>query len=148
MLLDTIQTNLKDALKSHDDIKVSTLRLLISALHNERIAKMHDLHEDEEIVVFAKQAKQRRDSIEQYQKGGRTDLVEQETAELKIIESYLPQQMSEAEIKSVAEKKIKELGVTNAQGVGKLMGALMAELKGKADGVKVKQVVSSLLNRD
>jgi len=145
MFLDQLQSDLKDAMKARDEARVSTLRLIISALKNEQIAKKGDLAESDELTVLSKQAKQRKDSIAQYEKGGRDDLVAQESKELEIIQTYLPAQMSDDEVKALVQEKMGALGVTDKSGVGKLMGALMGDLKGKADGAVVKRVVQELL---
>ena len=99
------------------------------------------------MTVIAKQAKQRRESIAEFQKGGRTDLVEQESAELAILDDYLPQQLSEAEVRIKAEAVVAQLGVTDVRGIGQVMKQLMAELQGQADGKVVNQVVRQILSK-
>jgi uncharacterized protein YqeY len=102
------------------------------------------LSDEEAIAVITRSAKQRKDSIEQFGKGGRQDLVEAETAQLKILEEYLPKLMEKGEIEKVAKSKKEELGITDATKKGMLMSALMKDLKGQADGSMVKEVVDSL----
>ena len=132
-------------MKAHDEVRTSTLRLLSSAFNYEKIEKQHDLTGEEELNVIRKQAKQRKDSIEQFKAGGREDLVETEEKELEIIKKYLPEEVSEEKIRKVAEKKKEEMGVTDKSKMGILVGAVMKELKGQADGSVVKKLVEKAL---
>jgi uncharacterized protein len=138
------------ALKAHEAVRLSVLRGLLSSFTNEAVAKGKkpdaDLTDEEALAVIKRAGKQRKDSIEQFQKGGRADLVEKESEELKIIEEYLPEQMSEEEIEKIARMKIEELGVTDKSGLGKLTGAVMKEIAGRADGTTVKNVIERLLS--
>ncbi len=133
---------------ARDSVKLITLRGLANSMTNELIAQKRPLTDemsDEEVVrLLQRLAKQRRDAIEQFAKGGRPELVTSETAELKIIEAYLPQMMSKDEIRKIAEAKKAELGITDKAGIGKFMAALMKDLKGKANGTDVKEVVEGL----
>jgi len=144
-----IEAELKSALKSGEKEKAGALRFLISAIKNHQIeikAKGEEYLKDEEVVaVVRRQAKQRKDSISEYEKGGRTDLAEKEKRELAILENYLPAQAGEEKIREVVKSKIAELGIADKSGFGKLMGAAMAELKGQADGDAVKKVVEEEL---
>ena len=145
-LLDTINQDLKTAMKSGDEVGKRTLRGLKAAITRAEKEKGNQpLTDDEILAVLQKQAKQRRDSIEAYQQAGRDDLVAEESAELAVIETYLPQQMSEEEIRTVAQRVIDEVGATGPRDMGKVMGKLMPQLRGKADGRLVNQVVRSLL---
>ena len=147
-ILEKIKENLKNAMREKDQLKLTTLRGLLSGFTNELVAKgktPQDIIDDEmALAVIKRQAKQRKDAIEQFEKGGRADLVENEKLELKILEEYLPQMMSKDEIKKIAEAKKNEMGITDKSKIGQFMGALMIELKGKADGGDVKEVVESL----
>lgn len=144
-MLEKISADLKEAMKAKDETRMLALRSMLTELKNERVRKMKDLNEGEILGVLQRCAKQRKDSIEQYGAGGRTDLVEQETAELKIIESYLPQQMSDKEIEALVAKTIEEVGAVGKRDTGKVMKAVMEKCKGRADGAKVKDVVNNLL---
>ena len=147
-MLEQIQNDLRESLRNKDEIKVSTLRLLIGAIKNFAIEKESTSYvpTDEEIVeVVRKEAKKRKESIEQFRAGGRNELVEKETSELRILESYLPAQMSEEEVEKKVEQKIQELGVTSAAEIGKVMGVLSQELKGKADMGFVSSIVRKKL---
>ena len=141
-----IDTDLRNAMRSGDRLRTDTLRGLKSAIKYAEIEAGGELDEQDLLGVIAKQAKQRRDSIDEFEKAGRTDLVEQETAELAIIEQYLPAQMSETEIEEKAKAVISELGVTDQKGMGLVMKQLMADLKGQADGKLVSNIVRQLLS--
>jgi len=131
-----------------DPVRLKTLRLMISAFTNELVAKNRKPNEvlaDEDVLtVLVRLAKQRKDSIEQFKKGNRDDLVKEEAAELAILEVYLPKLMDRSEIKKIAKNKQAELGITDATKKGMLMSVLMKDFKGKADGSVVKEVVDSL----
>ncbi len=154
----TLHQNIKgqmvEAMKAKDAVRLSVIRGLLSAFTNENVAKRRkpdeELSDDDALTVISRQAKQRKDSIEQFEKGGRSELAEAEKVELAILESYLPAQMSEEEIEEYVKKKLKELESTptfqsgsrpNASG---FMGLIMKELKGKADGTLVKKAVDKL----
>ncbi len=143
-----IKDDIKSAMIARDSVRLTTLRGVANAITRELDAQKRpvsdDLSDEDTLKVLQRLAKQRKDSIEQFTKGNRPDLVESETAELKIIETYLPAMMSKEEIKAVAEAKKTELGITDKTQIGKLMSTLMKELKGTADGSDVKAVVESL----
>jgi uncharacterized protein YqeY len=146
-LKDQFNNDLKEAMKSGDKLRTETLRLLKSAVRYAEIETGSDLDDAGILSVIAKQAKQRRDSIAEFEKGQRPDLVEKESAELKILERYLPTQMSEDEIRAKAQAVITELGVTDMKGMGQVMKHLMSELRGQAEGKVVNQVVQQLLSK-
>jgi uncharacterized protein YqeY len=145
-----MRNGIKGAMIAHDELKLLVLRGLVSAFTNELVAKgkkpQDELTDDEAIAVIKRAVKQRKDSIDQFTKGGRLDLVANEEAELKILETFLPQMMSKEEIKKIAVVKKAELNVTDKAGMGKFMGALMKEFKGMANGDDVKAVVEELFN--
>jgi len=147
--LERIKNDVTEALKSGDTVLALTLRYLLSEIHNAEIAKGKDavLTEEELIAVLQKQAKQRHESIDAYKSGGREDLVEKEERELKVIQSYLPPQMSEEEIRSLVEEAVNQTGAVGAQDMGKVMGALMPQVKGKADGTLVSKIVQERLTK-
>jgi uncharacterized protein len=144
-----IKDEVKEAMLARDTVRLNTLRGLLAAFTNEVVAKKRkpseELTDDEAMDVIRRSVKQRKDSIEQFTTGGRMDLVKSEQAELDILLAYLPQMMSRDEIKKVVMTKKTELGVNDKTGAGKLMGAVMKELKGKADGEDVKAVTEELL---
>ena len=149
MIHQQIETELRSSLKSGEKEKTGILRFLMAAVKNFQIEnklKGEEYLADVDIIsVVRKQVKQRKDSIAEYEKGGRADLAEKEKAELAILEKYLPAQIDEKKIREIVKAKISELGVIDKSGYGKLMGAAMAELKGQADGDAVKKVVDEEL---
>ncbi|MDP3958126.1 MAG: GatB/YqeY domain-containing protein [bacterium] len=149
-LHEKIKEELKDAMRAKDPVRVSVVRGLLAAFVNELVAKKRKpdekLADDEALAVIQRAVKQRKDSIEQFEKGGRKDLADNERAELPHLEKYLPKMMSREEIRPIVEAKMKELGATDKSKAGQLTGALMKDLKGKADGADVKAVVDALLS--
>lgn len=143
-----IKDQIKTAMLAKDSIKLEVLRGMSSAFTNELVAKgrkpQEELSDDEVIAVITRMAKQRKDSIEQFTAGGRTDLVAEEQAQLAIVETFLPTLMSREEIEAVVRAKQSELGMTDKSKMGMFVGTVMKDLKGKADGALVKQVVESL----
>ena len=146
---ETIKAGIPDAMRAKDQVRLRTLRSLATAMTNEVVAKKRKpdefLTDDEALAVLKRAANQRKDSIEQFTAGGRPELAEPEQEELAVIESFLPAQMSREEIEAAARAKMAELGITEKKDVGRFIGALMQDLKGKADGGEVKAVVDSLL---
>jgi uncharacterized protein YqeY len=145
-----IKKDLVEALKRKDGTTVSTLRFLLAAVKNYEIEKGgagYSATDEDVTSVIGKQVKQRKESIEQFKSGGRSDLVEKETKELEILKKYLPEQLSEEEIQKLVDEKIKETGVTSSADIGKVMGVLSGELKGKADMGTVSTLVKRSLGR-
>ena len=139
---------MKDAMRAKDSVKLAVVRGLMSAMTNEAVTKGKGpegiLSDEEVLTVLSRAAKQRKDSIEQFEKGGRPELAESEKAELAIIQAMLPAQMSRDEVVAAAKAKATELGITDKTKANQLMGMLMKDLKGKADGTLVKEVVDGL----
>lgn len=144
-LRERLVEDLKAAMKAGDTLKVAVIRLARSEIQNAEIAKARSLTDEELVEVLAREGKRRREAIEQFCKGGRTDLVDKEAAELRILEGYLPQQLSEAEITGIAQEVIAELHATCKADKGKVMSALMQRVRGRADGKLVSQVVDRML---
>lgn len=148
MLHEQIKNNIKEAMKAKDALRLQAFRAMSAAFTNELVAKNRKpqemLSDEEAVVVITKLAKQRKDSIEQFKKGGREDLVKAEEAELAILETYLPKMMDKTEVVKLASAKKAELGITDGTKKGMLMSALMKDLKGKADGGVVKEAVDAL----
>jgi uncharacterized protein len=144
--LDRINEDLKAAMKSKDADRLSTLRMVKTALKNREIDKMEALTDEEAIKVLQSLVKQRRDSIEQYQQAGRIELAEKEAAEIKVIEEYLPAALDEAAIARAVEETIAETGASSMKEMGAVMKAVMAKLAGQTvDGKAVNQIVKSKL---
>jgi len=146
MLQDKLANDLRHAMKSGDKPRLSVIRQLRAAVQNAQIAKQKNLDDSEVLGVISKEAKQRRESIEEFSKANRQDLVDKEKAELDIILEYLPQQVSREEIASVARQIIQEVGASGPSDKGKVMPKIITQLKGKADGREINEVVTELLN--
>ncbi len=140
-----LKEDMKEALKSKDKVRLSTIRMLQSLIKNAEIEKRGELTEEEVISLLMKYAKQRRESIELYEKGGRQDLVEKEKRELEIVESYLPKQMDEEEIRELVKEAIEKTGASSPKDIGKVMQYLMPKVKGRADGSTVSKIVKESL---
>ncbi len=145
-LLEQITAEMQQAMKAHDTVRRDTLRMVLTAAKNREKETGHVPDDAEMLAVIQREAKQHRDSIEEFHRGGREDLVEKEQAELAILETYLPQQMSREEIEVAARAAMATLGVQDKAQMGALMRYLMQELKGRADGRLVNQVVQGLLS--
>ena len=144
-LKDKIREDLKNAMKSKDEVAVRTLRMVIAAIKNFEVEKMKEASDEDVIAVLQKEAKKRKEAIEQYKAAERDDLASAEEAELRVIEKYLPEQMSEGEIKELAKEIIKQVGATTVKDLGKVMKEIMPKVKGKADGKLVNKIVRELL---
>ncbi|UCG55529.1 MAG: GatB/YqeY domain-containing protein [Dehalococcoidia bacterium] len=140
-----LSDDLRRSLKERDKRRSSVIRLLLSAIHNAEIARRGLLEDSDILGVVAKEAKQRKESIEAFKKGNRQDLVIQEEAELAILETYLPEQMSRDKIAATASKVINEVGAQGPRDMGRVMSKLMPQLKGKADGKIINEIVTELL---
>ena len=146
-LQEKIQTHLADAMKSKDQLRLSVLRMMKTAVKNKEIDKMKALDEGEVIAVLNTLVKQRKDSAEQFRTGGRAELAQKEEAEIKIIEEYLPAAASEDDIRAAIGEAVQETGATSIKDMGKVMKATMARLAGKtADGTRVSQLVKEKLS--
>ena len=140
-----IEEDLKAAMKSGDKRRVATLRLLLSVVKNEKIQAQRDLTAEEVEAVLRRSVKQRKDSIEQYARGGRQDLVDAETEELAILEGYLPKGLTSAEIESALQDVIREKGFSSSKDVGLAMKELMARHRGRVDGKQAQEIARRLL---
>jgi uncharacterized protein YqeY len=143
-----IKEEIKKAMLAKDQIRLLVMRNISSSFTNELVAKgrkpQEELPDDEGLAVIRRLVKQRKDSIEQFEKGGRADLAEDEKSELSILETFLPSMMSKEDIKKVAEAKKMDLNINDKASIGKLIGAVAKDLKGKADGMDIKEVVEGL----
>jgi uncharacterized protein YqeY len=146
MLMDKIAADMKDAMRAKDATRLSTLRLLKSAVEYHKIEKKQEQLTDADVTaVIKKQIKQRQDSIEGFEKGGRADLVEKEKAELAVLKAYLPEELSQAQVEEAVKATIAELGAATKTDMGKVMKAVQAKLAGRADNRLVSQIVSANL---
>lgn len=147
-LKEKIMNDLKKSMKERDEVKIRTLRMIIASIKNWEINNLKDIDDNSIISVLLKEAKRRKEAIEEYRKANREDLVKAEEEELKIIESYLPERMSEEEIKELVLKTIEEIKATSLKDLGKVMKAIMPKIKGKADGKLVNDMVRKILGDD
>ncbi|MDH4129309.1 MAG: GatB/YqeY domain-containing protein [Spirochaetota bacterium] len=162
ILKEKISSDLKEALKEKDELRVSVLRMVSAAITNREIEKRtklskeksgedlekeSQLNDDEIISIFFSEVKKRKDSIDQYEKGGRQDLAKKEYQEIKILQTYLPEQLDENELKRLVKEAINKSGAINIKDISKVMGILMPQIKGKADGALVNKIVREELNK-
>ena len=144
-LKETINNDIKTAMKAKDKETLAVLRMIKSAIQAAEIDKKEELNAEEELTILAREAKQRRESLAEFVKAGRDELVAKTEAEIEIVERYLPKQLSVEEVKEVIATVAEKIGATTQKEFGKLMGAVMQELKGKADGNVIKEQVKAHL---
>lgn len=145
-LSEQVISDMKAAMKARDKVKLNTLRMIKSALMNEKIKVGHELNSDEELTVLNREKKQREESITEFTKAKRKDLADETKQELVVVETYLPKQLSEGELTRVVSSTITEVGAENKSDFGKVMKALMPKIKGRADGKVASDEVRSQLN--
>jgi len=161
LLREKIQTQAKEALKSKEQLKLSVLRMLLAAIFNKekekraklsktekdetKLVKLSELDDQEALETISSEVKKRRDSIEQFEKGDRQELAEQEKKEMEILTAYLPEQLSEEEIRKLVKETISQTGASGPRETGKVMAALMPQVRGKADGTIVSKIVQEEL---
>ena len=146
-LRERLEDDIRSAMRSRNQERLDALRFIKSQIQLTEKNQQKDLDEPGVIEVIAKQAKERRESIQMFQEGNRTDLVAKETAALAVVEEYLPPQMTREELVKIVEEAIQQVGATSARDKGKLMGRLMPQVRGKADGAIVNAVVTELLEK-
>ena len=144
-LIEKLQNDMKQALKSRDALRLSTIRLVLSSVGYARIDKGRELTDDDVLEVLARAAKQRKETIEAAEQGGRLDVAEKERAELEIINEYLPKQLTEDEVETLARQIAAEVGAAGIKDMGKVMGPLMQRTRGQADGKLAGKVVERVL---
>ena len=152
-LKEKIQKDLAESVKGKEELKTSVLRMLTAAILNKAKEKRYksgeekeaELNDEEIIEVIASEVKKRKEAAEEYEKGGRNDLAEKEKKELQILQKYLPEQLSEEEIKKLAKEAIEKIGAKDPKDMGRVMSGLMPQVKGKADGALVSKIVKELL---
>ncbi len=143
-----IKDQIKEAMINKDQLKLTVLRNITATFMNEMVAKKvtgDEISDEDAITIIRRLVKQRKDSIEQFTKGGRADLAQNEEAEMKILEAFLPQLMSKEEVENFVKGKISGAGEIDKTKLGQFMGTIMKDLKGKADGMMVKEVIESLI---
>lgn len=137
---------MKVAMKAKDKAKLKTIRMLKASLQNEKLAKQDDLTEQEELDILAREKKQRLDSLQEFKQAGRDDLVDEVEEELAIVAEYLPEPLSDNEVKEIVQSVIESVDASGMQDMGKVMGAVMPKVKGRADGNFVSEVVKAKLS--
>ena len=145
--LDELNQEMKIAMKAKDKEKLSTIRMLKSALQTEQINKGEELTEEDELTVLSREKKQRVESLNEFKAAGRDDLVLKLEREIEIVDDYLPAQLSEKEVREIVQDTVKQTGASSMKDMGKVMGALMPKVKGKADGNLVSSIVKEELNK-
>ncbi len=145
MIADKIQNQIHEAMKAHDELLVSTLKLLSSALSYEKIALQHDLTEQEKMAVLRREVKKRNDAVELYRKGGSEEKAAKEEAEIKILKEFLPEEMSDDDLLILVEAAITETRAKEMKDMGRVIGLVKEKSQGRADGAKISQLVKSKL---
>ena len=145
MLREKLAEDMRAAMKARESVRVATLRMAMTAVKNAQVEAGHELDDDEVVGVLTKEAKKRRESITAYTDAGRDDLADTETAELAVLEAYLPEQLSEHEIAALIDAAIAETGATDVKAMGQVMQAVMPKVQGRADGSTVSALVRARL---
>ncbi|MBH0168666.1 MAG: GatB/YqeY domain-containing protein [Bacillota bacterium] len=145
-LLNDLNQDMKQAMKDKNKQKLSVIRMLKASLQNEAIKQGRELNEEEELTVLVREMKQRKDSLQEFEKAGRDDLVAGLQDEIAVLTPYLPKQLTEEELQEIVAQTISEIGAASKADMGKVMGALMPKVKGKADGGLVNRIVQQQLS--
>ncbi|KMY50849.1 GatB/YqeY domain-containing protein [Peribacillus loiseleuriae] len=145
-LLERLNNDMKQAMKNKEKDKLSVIRMLKSSLQNEELKKRQELTDDEELTVLSRELKQRKDSLQEFENAGRIDLVDKVRTEIDYVEAYMPEQLSEEEISEIVKNTIEEVKASSKTDMGRVMGALMPKVKGKADGSLVNKLVQQHLS--
>lgn len=144
-LVDRLTADMKQAMKAKEKARLSVIRMIKTSLHNESIKFGRQLSDDEALSVLNRELKQRKDSLQEFENAGRQDLVDEVREEIAIVQSYMPEQLSEDEIRSIIDRVISQVGATSKADIGKVMKAIMPEVKGRADGGLINRLVRSKL---
>jgi uncharacterized protein YqeY len=145
-LLDRLHEDMKQAMKNKEKMRLTVIRMVKASIQNEKIKLGKDLTEDEELTVLSRELKQRKDSLQEFEKAGRNDLVENLSEEIVVINDYMPEQLTAEELEAVVKETISQVGATSKADMGKVMGAIMPKVKGKADGGLVNRLVQQNLS--
>ncbi|RYM05307.1 GatB/YqeY domain-containing protein [Sporolactobacillus sp. THM7-7] len=145
-LVDRLTTDMKQAMRAKDRTRLSVIRMIKTSLQNESIKHGRSLSEDDALAVLNRELKQRKDSLQEFEKAGRQDLADEVSKEIAIVQSYMPEQLSEDDIQSIIDETISEVGAQSKADMGKVMKAVMPKVKGRADGSLVNRLVRSKLN--
>lgn len=146
MIFNTLQNQIGDAMKARDEVRVSTLRMLSSAFNYEKINLQHDLTDEEELVVIAREAKKRKEAVEAYKKAGADEKAQREKNELKILQTFLPKQISDEELAKIVDEVVKQTNSSSMADMGKVIGAVKAKVGATAEGSKIAELTKKLLS--
>ncbi|WP_047154948.1 GatB/YqeY domain-containing protein [Aneurinibacillus tyrosinisolvens] len=144
-LVERLNDDMKQAMKNKDKLKLSVIRMVKSSVKNEEINQGKELSDDEVLTVLTRELKQRRDSLQEFEKAGREDLAASARNEINVLIEYMPEQLSEEEVRKLVSEAIQQVGAASKKDMGKVMGALMPKVKGRADGALVNKIVQELL---
>ncbi|MFC4738167.1 GatB/YqeY domain-containing protein [Bacillus daqingensis] len=144
-VVEKLQQDMKQAMRDKDKIRLSVIRSVRGAMQNEAIGLGRELSEEEALTVLNRELKQRRESLQEFDKADRSDLVEKMNSEISVLQDYLPEQLSEQEVKDMVAKTVEETGASSKADMGMVMGAVMPKVKGRADGTLVRQIVQEQL---
>lgn len=144
-LLTMLNEDMKTAMKAREKEKLTVIRMLKSSIQNEQIKLGKELNDEEELTVLSREMKQRKDSLTEFEKANRDDLVEKVKAEIAIVEKYMPEQLTQEELTTIITEAIQQTGATSMKDFGKIMGVVMPKVKGKADGSQVNMITKQLL---
>ncbi|MCL1630419.1 GatB/YqeY domain-containing protein [Sporolactobacillus sp. CPB3-1] len=144
-LVDRLTTDMKQAMKARAKERLSVIRMIRTSLQNESIKLGKPLSDDESLAILSRELKQRKDSLQEFKNAGRQDLVDEVTNEIAIVQSYMPEQLSEEKVASIIDETISEVGATGKTDIGRVMKAVMPKVKGRADGSLVNKIVRSKL---
>lgn len=145
-ILDQLNADMKTAMKAKDRESLTTIRMIKASIQNEEISKGSDLDAEEELVILSREKKQRLESLEEFKKAGRSDLVEKLETEIKIVDKYLPEQLSDDEVRLIVQEVIDEVGAESMKDMGTVMSSVMPKVQGRADGGKINGFVRELLS--
>lgn len=146
-ILDQLNEDMKAAMRAKEKERLTTIRMIKAAIQNEEIDKGRELTSDEEIAIVSREKKQRMDSYEEFKKAGRDDLITNLEKELEIVSEYLPEQLSDDEVREIVKETIEEVGAESMQDMGKVMSTIMPKVSGAADGSKINQLVKEELSK-
>ncbi|MBE3554617.1 MAG: GatB/YqeY domain-containing protein [Thermicanus sp.] len=145
-IMERLNQDLKEAMKDKDSFRLSVIRMLKSSLKNEEINRSKSLSEEEELSVLTRELKMRLDSLQEFERAGRKDLIDKAQREIAIVKSYLPEELSEEELRQMIQEVISQVGATSKKEMGKVMANLMPKVTGRADGKRVNQLVQEYLS--
>ncbi|GAB7386318.1 GatB/YqeY domain-containing protein [Bacillaceae bacterium] len=143
--IDRLNEDMKQAMKNKDKLKLSVIRMVKASLQNEAIERQRELSDDEVLAVLNREVKKRKDSLQEFAKAGRDDLAANVAAEIEVLQQYLPEQLSEEEIRRLVKETIEQVGAASKADIGKVMGAIMPKVRGRADGSLVNKIVQEQL---